>query len=118
MGRTAQRGVQGEGAGVGEAVQHSLARRKTAHRPAVVLLIQEKAGFLAVFYVYQIFDAVFHDLHHRTVRHGFAGEGIPALALSQTLLRPEGHIIPQKHAPDGLAVLPENVHQSREQEVL
>ena len=81
-------------------------------------MIQEKAGFLAVFYVNQIFDPIFHNFHHRTVRGRFAGEGIPALALSQTLLRPEGHVIPQEHAPDGLAVLPENIHQSREQEVL
>ena len=103
---------------MGEAVQHGFSRCQTAHRPAVVLLVQEKAGFLTVFYVNQIFDAVFHDLHHRTVRGRFAGEGIPALALRQTLLRPEGHIIPQKYAPDGLAVLTENVHQSGEQKVL
>ena len=111
MGRAAQRSIQGEGAGVGEAVQNGFSRRQTAHRPPVVLLIQEKAGFLAVFYVNQIFDPIFHDFHHRAVRHGFAGEGVPALALSQTLLRPEGHVVPQEHAPDGLAVLPQNVHQ-------
>ena len=103
---------------MGEAVQHGLARCKTAHRPAVVLLVQEKAGFLAVFHVHQILDPVFHDLHHRAVRHSFAGEGVPALALGQALLVPEGHVVPQEHAPDGLAVLPENVHQSREQKVL
>ena len=56
--------------------------------------------------------------NHRAVRHSFAGEGVPALALGQALLVPEGHVVPQEHAPDGLAVLPENVHQSREQKVL
>ena len=118
MGRAAQRGIQGEGAGVGEAVQHGFSRCQTAHRPPVVLLVQEKAGFLTVFYVNQIFDPVFGNFHHRTVRGRFAGEGIPALALRQTLLRPESYVIPQEYAPDGLAVLPENIHQSREQEVL
>ena len=118
MGRAAQRGIQGEGAGVGEAVQHGFSRRQTAHRPPVIFLIQEEAGFLAVFYVHQIFDPIFHNFHHRTVRGCFAGEGIPALALGQALLVPEGHVVPQEHAPDGLAVLPENVHQSGEQKVL
>ena len=118
MGRTAQRGIQGEGAGVSEAVQNGFSRRQTAHRPAVVLLVQEEAGFLAVFYVYQIFDPIFRDLHHRTVRGCFAGEGIPALALRKTFLCPESHVVPQEHAPDGLAVPPENVHQSGEQKVL
>ena len=118
MGRAAQRGIQGEGAGVGEAVQNGFSRRQTAHRPPVVLLIQEKAGFLTVFHVHQILDPVFHDLHHRAVRGCFAGEGIPALALRKTFLCPESHVVPQEYAPDGLAVPPENIHQSREQEVL
>ena len=96
---------------MGEAVQNGFSRRQTAHRPPVVLLIQEKAGFLAVFYVNQIFDPIFHDLHHRAVRYRFAGERIPALTLRQALLCPESHVVPQEYAPDGLAVLPQNVHQ-------
>ena len=114
----AQRGVQREGTCVGEAVQHRFPCGQTAHRPAVVLLIQKETGFLPVFHVHQISDPVFHNLHHRAVRRRFAGEGVPPLALGQTFLVPEGHIVPQEHAPDGLAVLPENVHQSGQQEIL
>ena len=103
---------------MGEAVQHGFSRRQTAHRPPVVFLVQKEAGFLAVFHVHQIFDPVFRDLHHGTLRRRFAGENIPALALGQPLLVPEGHIVPQKYAPDGLTVLPQNIRQSGQQRIL
>ena len=45
-------------------------------------------------------------------------QGGPTQMCIRDSLRPEGHIIPQKYAPDGLAVLTENVHQSGEQKVL
>ena len=47
---------------MGEAVQHALAGRKSGHSLAIVFLIQEKAGFLAVFKVHFVINAVFADL--------------------------------------------------------
>ena len=96
---------------MGEAVQHGLAPCQTAHRPAVVLLIKEKAGLLPVLYIHQIFDAIFGNFHDGGLRRLLTGQGEPALVLRQTLLVPQGHVVPLEHAPDGLAVLPENIHQ-------
>ena len=46
---------------MGEAIQHCLALGDLSDGTAVVLLVQEKAGLLAVDVVYGIFDAVFGD---------------------------------------------------------
>ena len=118
VGRTAQRGVQGKGSGVGKAVQHRLAPGQSGHRPAVVLLVQEEAGLLAVFHVYQVLHAVFRDLRDGRVRGLLAGKMVPSLPLGQTLLFPQGHVIAQKHAPDGLPVLPQDADQQGQQKVL
>ena len=114
----ARRGVQGEGPGVGEAVQHCFAPGDAPHRPTVVLLIQEEPGLLAVLHVHQVVDAVFRDLRHRRLRHRLPRQGIPPFALGQALLLPQGRVVPQEHAPDGEAVRPEDLRQRRQQEVL
>ena len=116
--RASQSGVQSEGPGVGEAVQHGLSPGKTPHRPAVVLLIQKEPGLLAVLHVHQIPNAVLRDFRHRRRRRRLAGQGVPALALDQPLLFPQGDIVPQEDAPDGKAVGAQDLRQRRQQEVL
>ena len=111
-------GVQGKGAGVGEAVQHRVTLGQPGHRPAVVLLIQKEPGFLAVDEVHGVCNAVFRNGHRVVVRRRLSGQGIPALALGHALLVPEGHVVAQVYAVDLLAVLPQHLHQRRENHVL
>ena len=54
-------GVETEGAGVREAVKDICAGAESADGPAVLLLIEEEAGLLAVFHVDIIADSVFRD---------------------------------------------------------
>ena len=117
-GRAAPGGVQGEGAGVGEAVQHRFAPGQPGHRLAVVLLVQEEAGFLAVFKVHGIADAVFHDVRAGEVRQRLSGQGIPALALGHALLVPQGSVVALIYPGDVLAVLPQDPDQLGEDHVL
>ena len=103
---------------MGEAVQHRLSAGQVGNCPAIVLLIQEKAGLLAVLHVHQVLHTVFHDLRYRRLGRLFAGQGIPALALRKALFFPQGHIVAQKDAPDGKAILPQQPDQRRQQNVL
>ena len=103
---------------MGEAVQHRPSLRQPPHCPAVVFLVQEKAGFLSVFYIYQIFYAVLYNLRYRRIRRGLPRQGKPFLVLLQSLLLPEGDIIPLEDAPNSLPVLPKNPDQKRQQQVL
>ena len=48
---------------MGKAVQHARTFAKLLDCQSVIFLIQEKAGFLTVLYIYQIFDPVFFYLH-------------------------------------------------------
>ena len=56
---TAAGGVEGEGTGVGKAVQHSLTLCQPCDGKAVILLVQEEPGFLAVYEVHRILYTVF-----------------------------------------------------------
>ena len=103
---------------MGKAVQHRLAPGQPGHCPAVVLLVQEEAGLLAVLHVYQVLHAVFRDLRDGRVRGLLAGKMVPSLPLGQALLFPQGHVVAQKHAPDGLSVLPQDADQQGQQKVL
>ena len=55
-------GVQRKAAGVGKAVQHGVPGGKAGHRPAVVLLVEEEAGLLAVLEIHVVVNAVLADL--------------------------------------------------------
>ena len=118
MGRTAQRGVEGERTSMGEAVQHRLPPGQPGYRPAVILLIQEEAGFLPVFHIHQILHTVFRDLGDGRSRGLLSREMIPSLSLGQALLFPQSHIVAQKYAPDGLPVLPQDTDQCGQQKIL
>ena len=48
---------------MGEAVQHLFIPTETMNGGTVILLIQEKSGLLAVFYVYNVVNAVFTDFY-------------------------------------------------------
>ena len=74
-------GAEGEGAGVGEAIQHRAAHGKPRHRLAVVFLIQKESGFLSVDEIHPVADAVFHDVRPGEIGLGFSGQREPALAL-------------------------------------
>ena len=93
-----------------EAVEHPAAARKLGHRKAIVFLIQEKAGFLPVFHVHGIKNAVFADLHGRA-----AAAAEPALALRQPLQRADGHVVSLIDTADLLPVLGEQLQQQREE---
>ena len=118
MSRAAHGGVQGEAAGVGEAVQHRLALGQLGHGEAVILLVEKEAGFLAVFKVHGVDDAVFCDIHAGLLRRRLAGQGIPALVLRHALPLPQGHVVALVDAPDILSVLPQHLCQQREQAIL
>ena len=62
-GRPGDAGVEGEGAGVGEAVQHLCPPAEGLDGQAVELLVEEEAGLLPLGHIDQVADAVFHDLH-------------------------------------------------------
>ena len=110
-----QGGVEGKGAGVGEAVQHRPPLSQPGHRLAVVLLVQEKAGLLAVFHVHGVPHAVFHDLRQGRGRGLLAGQGEPALVLLQSLLFPQLHVVALVDAGDGLAVGAQHLYQHGQQ---
>ena len=103
---------------MGETIQHCLASGQPGHCSAVILLIQEEAGFLPVFHIYQIFHAVFRDLRDGRSRGLFSGEMIPSLSLGQALLFPQSHVVAQKYAPDGLPVFPQDTDQRGQQKIL
>ena len=103
---------------MGEAVQHRFAPGQPGHRLAVVLLVQEEAGFLAVFKVHGIADAVFHNVCAGEVRQRLPGQGIPALALGHALLVPQGNVVALIYPGDVLAVLPQDPDQLGEDHVL
>ena len=56
-------GIQREGAGVGEAVQNLLTLAESLDSKAVILLIQEEAGLLAILHIYHIADTIFNDFN-------------------------------------------------------
>ena len=53
--------VEPEGTGVREAVEHTLARRELRRRAAVILLVEEEAGFLPVDIIHIVQNPVFPD---------------------------------------------------------
>ena len=55
--------VEAKGTGVGEAVEHALARRELRRRAAVILLVEKETGFLPVDIIHIIQDPVFPDRH-------------------------------------------------------
>ena len=76
--------------------------------PAVVLLVEEEAGLLAVLEIDVVVDAVLADL-------GLGGGGVvftrqlePALALLEALFGTQGLVVPLVDAVDGLAVGPQD----------
>ena len=86
-----------------EAVQHPCALRKTLHRAAVELLIEEKAGLLPLGHIHPIVDAVLANLNF-----GVKGLGektfYPLHALLESLLR----IAPLVDAADRKPLLRKN----------
>ena len=100
---------------MGEAVQHPAAFGKPGHRQAVIFLVQEKAGFLPVFHVHAVNDAVFADFRDCAVRGRLPGKREPALVLLHALQGTDGHVVSLVYAPDLLPVLPEHLNQQRKQ---
>ena len=116
--RAAPGGVEGEAAGVGEAVQHGVSGGEACHGPAVVLLVEEETGLLAVLEIDVIVDAVLADL-------GLGGGGVrltrqlePALVLLEALLGAQSLVVPLVDAVDGLAVGPQHLGEEGEEEGL
>ena len=103
-GRPGDAGVQGEGAGVGEAVQHFGSPAEALNRQPVVFLVQEEAGFLAVLDVHQIFHPVLLNLNLGV--EGLADEALEAL---HPLLEADFGVAALVDAPDGDAVLRQNL---------
>ena len=98
---------------MGEAVQHL---RTGAQRPdglAVVFLIEEKACFLSFGHVYEISDAVFHNLHL-----GVKGGGQEAFDPGHSLLLPHFCVRALVNSPNGNAVLRHQFFQGFQNEGL
>ena len=113
--RAAQSGVEGKAARVGKAVQHPLAPGQLGHLPAVVLLVQEEAGLLAVFKVYPVAYAVLADLGPGLLGMLEPLQGEPALVLLQALTLAQRHIVALENALDILSVLAQHIHQNGEE---
>ena len=75
--RPGQPGIEGEGAGMGKAVQYPGPFAKFRRRAAVVFLIQEESCFLPIFDIHVVAHAVLHDLNLGIKR--FADEALDAL---------------------------------------
>ena len=116
--RAAPRGIERKGAGVGEAVEHAAAAGKARDREAVILLVEEEAGLLAVLHVHAVIDAVLADLRHGARGHVPALEREPALPLLHTLKRADGRVIALENAVDHNAVLSEDLDEQREKHLL
>lgn len=69
-----------------KAVQHRVPRRNAGHGAAVVLLVEEEAGLLAVLKIDMVENTVLADLGLGGGRVRFAGQLKPALVLLQLLL--------------------------------
>ncbi len=73
--------------------------RASCHRLPVVLLIQKEAGFLPVFKVHGVADAVFLNIHRCKVRSLFTVHRMPALALLHALQLTDGHVVALIYTP-------------------
>ena len=100
---------------MGKAVQHPASPCQPGNGQSVILLVQEKTGFLAVFHVYPVKNSIFADLRDG-IWEGFT-EIEPALVLLQALQLPDGHVVALKNAADRFAVLAQRLHQQGEQQV-
>ena len=107
--RAARGGVQAEGSHVAEAVEHAPAGRDLAHGAAVVLLVEEEAGLLAVLEVEVKAQAVLAHHEARGLRRGQAVP--PALVLRQALLGSGRAVVALVDRVDLLAVRGEGVHE-------
>ena len=103
---------------MGEAVQHGPPRGDAGRRGPVVLLVQEKAGLLAVLKVHQVADAVLHNLRLGGFGQGLALQGVPALVLLHALQLPDLHVVALINAPDVLAAGLDGLYQGGEDPVL
>ena len=103
---------------MGKAVQYPAALGKTCHRPAVVFLIEEKAGLLPVFHIDRIIDAVFADLGDGALRRCLTGKRIPASPLLQPFETADGSVVALKDAGDALPVFTQHLNEQREDQIL
>ena len=117
-GSAARSGVQCKAAGVGKAVQHGVTCSKACHRPAVVLLIKEEAGLLAVLEVHMIVNSVLTDLGLGACRVSLTGQLKPAFVLLKTFLCAQSLIVALVDAVDGLAVGAQDFCQNGEEDGL
>ena len=98
---------------MGEAVQDAGARAEPGDGAPVFLLIQEKAGLLAVFHIDDIADAIFRDRDP-----GVEGLSDKALKARQTLFFTDLGVAPLIDPPDHDPILRQDLHQGGEQEGL
>ena len=108
MGSAGNGGVEAEGSGMGKAVQNVRSPADLMDGPAVVLLVQEKAGLLAVFHVHDVADAVFRD--GDLCIKGLCQKSLEAL---QAFLFPYLGVAPFIDAPDLYAVFGEDLRKGR-----
>ena len=103
---------------MGKAVQHSVPGSNAGHSPAVVFLVEEKAGFLAVLKIDVVEHAVLADLSLGAVGVRLAGQVKPALVLCQALLGPQSLVVALVDALNGLAVSAQDLHQQGQEDGL
>ena len=103
---------------MGEAVEHAATAGKARDREAVILLVEEEAGLLAVLHVHAVIDAVLADLRHGAHGHVPALEREPALPLLHALKGADGRVVALENAVDHNAVLGEDLDEQREKHLL
>ena len=113
------RRVQREGAGMREAVEHRAACRQLRCGEAVVFLIEEEAGLLAVHEIDAVGDAVLADLGLRHRRRGIeAVAEVEAAALLHALQRADVHIVALIDGAHRHAHFGEHAHEGGKDHVL
>ena len=88
------------------------------NRLTVILLVEEEAGLLAVFYINRIFDAVFDNLGSHSAGFGAQIGSKPVLALLHALQQADSYVVALVQATDFLSHLAQNFNQQFKQHLL
>ncbi len=118
LGRPGFGGIEGKGAGMGEAVQHPASLRQLRGSGPIVLLVKEKAGLLPVDIVHVVADTVFRNDHVAVKVCPQAGKRNEPADVFQALFGPQRRIAPLIDRPDADPQLAQLLRQQAENELL
>ena len=110
-GCTALSRIEGKAACVSKAVEDMLALGNFGYGLTIIFLVQEEAGFLAIFHIHSVLDAIFHDFCSYLAMIGQKRRLKPLLTLLHALKQANLHIIALEKATDILAHLLQNLDE-------